>query len=87
MKQSNYSTLTLGSSEPRLSSDAHLPTRQRLHNVRLAIVVARAREILNTVQGSTGIAEFGDAEDFLKTLNCACCNDGEESAFFVRQVF
>ena len=86
MKQSNYSTLTLGSSEPRLP-DAHLPTSERLHNVRLAIVVARAREILNTVQGSTGIAEFGDAEDFLKTLNCACCNDGEESAFFGRQVF
>ena len=86
MKQSHYSTLPLGSSEPRLP-DAHLPTSERLHNVRLAIVVARAREILNTVQGSTGIAEFGDAEDFLKTLNCACCNDGEESAFFVRQVF
>jgi len=84
MQQSNYSTLTLGSAEPRLS-DAHLPTSERLHNARLALVVARAREILDTVQESTGIAEFGDAEDFRKVFSCDCCK-GEESAFFVRQV-
>jgi hypothetical protein len=90
MKQSTSSVLSLGSDVRNVEheilgrriNDIGLTIPERMYTARHRNILRRAQEILDTVQESTGIAEFGDAEDFLKTLNCDCCNDGEEA--FVR---